>query len=193
MSKLYAHNKSGITGVNWDARRGKWRAGIHRDGKQVNLGFFATREAAIAVRQQAEVEYHARKGGATRVRLNAPEPASQAAQSVVQAVPPKPVTKARDLRWSHIHAVIRALEQGASTDQARRQAGIGSKLWQEIRAKRLSLNLKALLTKTDPDGEPAYLSLLDELIDGRRGRPRRREDDRPAPSAWVSPAEDLFL
>lgn len=196
-AQLYTHNTSGITGVRWDEKRGKWRAGIYANGRERYLGIFPTVEEAIAARQAAEVEYRAQRGGATRIRPCAPERAPQ----VIPPVPvenaaeraPGPVTKARDLRWSHLHAVIHALEQGASADAARRQAGIGSKLWQEIRAKRLSLDLKALLAEVDPDGQPAYLSLLDELIGGRRGRPRKSEDDRPVPSAWGGLAEDLFL
>ena len=46
-------NTSGVTGVTWDKLRNKWIA--HIKGK--NLGRFNTKEEAIKVRKQAEIEY----------------------------------------------------------------------------------------------------------------------------------------
>lgn len=53
-------NKSGITGVHWDAQRGKWFAAIHPGRRTVALGRFDTIEEATAARNAAEAQYHAR-------------------------------------------------------------------------------------------------------------------------------------
>ena len=50
---LCSTNTSGVTGVTWDKLRNKWIA--HIKGK--NLGRFNTKEEAIKVRKQAEIEY----------------------------------------------------------------------------------------------------------------------------------------
>lgn len=50
---LIKTNTSGVTGVTWDKTRQKWIA--HIKGK--NLGRFDTKEEAIRVRKQAEIEY----------------------------------------------------------------------------------------------------------------------------------------
>jgi hypothetical protein len=50
-------NKSGITGVSWDAARNKWRAAIKLDGKCVMLGRFATKKGAAKIRKEAEIKY----------------------------------------------------------------------------------------------------------------------------------------
>lgn len=44
------NNKSGATGVSWDAGRLKWKAYVKKDGKTVNLGRFDKREDAILAR-----------------------------------------------------------------------------------------------------------------------------------------------
>lgn len=63
--KMRCTNTSGIIGVHQD-RHGKWRAQIMRDGKNCQLGLFGTREAAAAVRMQAQTElgYHENHGKA---------------------------------------------------------------------------------------------------------------------------------
>jgi hypothetical protein len=55
-------NRSGVTGVY--ERRGYFIANIHRDGKQVELGYFKTLEEAAACRKAAEAEagYHPNHG-----------------------------------------------------------------------------------------------------------------------------------
>lgn len=52
---LDVRNKSGVTGVRQDLARNKWVAYINRDGKQVRLGRFNTKEEAIAARQWAAI------------------------------------------------------------------------------------------------------------------------------------------
>lgn len=47
-------NTSGVLGVQWSSRKGKWRARITRGGKQITLGFFSDLEAASAARLAAE-------------------------------------------------------------------------------------------------------------------------------------------
>lgn len=50
-------NTSGITGVNFDKARNKWKAQIQKDGKKINLGSFETKEEAIEARIKAEETY----------------------------------------------------------------------------------------------------------------------------------------
>ena len=59
-SKRRVDNKSGVMGVQWNAKRGKWCAKIERQ----RLGYFDTVEAAAAVRQDAErrLGYHPNHG-----------------------------------------------------------------------------------------------------------------------------------
>lgn len=47
-------NSSGVTGVSFKKKSGKWAANISLDGKQRHLGYFNTKEDAIAVRKAAE-------------------------------------------------------------------------------------------------------------------------------------------
>lgn len=49
----YKCNKSGFAGVDWKPEKQKWRARIGIDGKQKNIGYFATAEEANAARQNA--------------------------------------------------------------------------------------------------------------------------------------------
>ena len=41
-----ANSKSGVRGVHWAAREGKWRAKVVHNGQYFNLGYFATVEEA---------------------------------------------------------------------------------------------------------------------------------------------------
>lgn len=50
-------NASGVTGVTWDALRGKWLVRGHIAGKQKNLGRFDDFEAAVAARRSHEHEH----------------------------------------------------------------------------------------------------------------------------------------
>lgn len=102
--------------------------------------------------------------------------------------------RTKDLRWSHIHAVIAALEAGESTADARLSAMIGRRVWIAMRRRKMPLDLGSLLRKQDPDGVPAYLSLLDELV-------ARNVTGRPVTTgmatvrcdeAYEAPGEDVF-
>lgn len=55
---LMAHNTSGVAGVSWDKRHGKWRAYLGNRGKQVSLGRFPNFEAAVEARKRGEVAAH---------------------------------------------------------------------------------------------------------------------------------------
>lgn len=50
-------NTSGMTGVSWNKREKRWRAYITINNKQINLGYYANIEDAIAARKAAEKEY----------------------------------------------------------------------------------------------------------------------------------------
>lgn len=50
-------NTSGTTGVGWLAENKKWRAVIWVDEKQINLGSFNCKDAAISARKKAEADY----------------------------------------------------------------------------------------------------------------------------------------
>ena len=49
-------NTSGDHGVNWDVRSQKWRAQIGVDNRKRHLGYFASKDDAIAERQRANME-----------------------------------------------------------------------------------------------------------------------------------------
>lgn len=49
-------NTSGYSGVNWDKRYQKWRARI-KNGREIHLGYFKTKEEAIAARKESEKKY----------------------------------------------------------------------------------------------------------------------------------------
>jgi hypothetical protein len=53
-----AHNRSGFKGVHFDKNRQKWMAFIRKDWRVRNLGRYATKEEAIAVRRAAELEIY---------------------------------------------------------------------------------------------------------------------------------------
>jgi len=56
-SGLSSRNKSGVIGVHWYARKGKYIACIKYNGKSVHLGSFDTLADAAEARKQAEIEY----------------------------------------------------------------------------------------------------------------------------------------
>lgn len=53
-NKIYANNKSGHPGVAWKPDKKKWRARIRLANEDHHLGYFDTRDAAIAARQAGE-------------------------------------------------------------------------------------------------------------------------------------------
>jgi hypothetical protein len=52
--RVGTNNKSGHSGVFWWPRTGRWHANIKFGGRQIHLGIFADKEAAIAARRSAE-------------------------------------------------------------------------------------------------------------------------------------------
>jgi hypothetical protein len=60
-------NPSGVVGVAWMSSQGKWRARIRVDGKDIHLGLFEMKEAAIAARAAEAVKrgFHPNHGRAT--------------------------------------------------------------------------------------------------------------------------------
>ena len=54
-TKTTLHSKSGVNGVTWDSRRGKWFVNITIDKKMKNLGRFDDLNEAIQVRKDAEI------------------------------------------------------------------------------------------------------------------------------------------
>lgn len=55
--EVYKNNTSGVTGVNWDADSGKWRARLWAYGKMYHLGRFDNFEDAVKARKEAEEKY----------------------------------------------------------------------------------------------------------------------------------------
>ena len=64
---ISSQNTSGIQGVSLYKRTGRWRAHIGDGKKSIHLGYFKTRDEAVNVRLQAEVEfgYHENHGRCT--------------------------------------------------------------------------------------------------------------------------------
>ena len=54
---LQKNNKSGVTGVSWNADRQKWVAMIWQNSKPIPLGRFKNKADAIAAREQANIKY----------------------------------------------------------------------------------------------------------------------------------------
>lgn len=49
-------NTSGVVGVCWAKREGKWKAQIKRAGKNIDVGYFASFDDAVAARKFAEAK-----------------------------------------------------------------------------------------------------------------------------------------
>lgn len=59
-------NTSGVTGVYWNKRQGKWRAAIKFKGREYHLGYYFNFNDAVKARKEAEQKYFgefAYKGG----------------------------------------------------------------------------------------------------------------------------------
>lgn len=54
---LPRNNTSGIKGVGWHEKKQKWRARIFVFRKQINLGWYSTKESAVTARMRAEERY----------------------------------------------------------------------------------------------------------------------------------------
>lgn len=52
--RVQSNNKSGVSGVNWDKRSGKWRVLLQNYGKVHWIGLFENKEDAINARRRAE-------------------------------------------------------------------------------------------------------------------------------------------
>jgi len=63
--KLTIRNKSGVIGIYYIKRLGKWGSQIKVDGKVIWLGSFVKKDDAISARKKAEIEYgfHKNHGG----------------------------------------------------------------------------------------------------------------------------------
>lgn len=63
-SSLRSDNTSGSVGIYWIERTKRWRARIYVNGAPVHLGYFETKDDAIAARKKAEAEngYHPNHG-----------------------------------------------------------------------------------------------------------------------------------
>lgn len=55
--KCPSTNSSGVCGVSWRPQRGKWRARIWHNGREVSLGHYEKIEDAAAAREAALVRY----------------------------------------------------------------------------------------------------------------------------------------
>ena len=53
---LKSNNTSGVTGVGWNKRIGKWQARISKDNNEIHLGYFDIFEDAVEIRKKAEEE-----------------------------------------------------------------------------------------------------------------------------------------
>ncbi len=52
-----AKNTSGVVGVRFEARRGKWLSRIKVNGRTINLGRFSDFDQAVRVRREAEIQH----------------------------------------------------------------------------------------------------------------------------------------
>lgn len=56
--KTFSNSTTGVTGVSWNKRRGKYEAYIKVDGKRKHLGLFDSIERAAAEYSKASKKYH---------------------------------------------------------------------------------------------------------------------------------------
>lgn len=52
--RRYSSNSSGVTGVYFDKRSGKWAAAIRSGGRHIGLGLFAEKRIAVSARLKAQ-------------------------------------------------------------------------------------------------------------------------------------------
>lgn len=56
-AKLICTNTSGVMGVSFMKSKGKWRARIQTEGRQIHIGMFEKFEDAVVARREAEKRY----------------------------------------------------------------------------------------------------------------------------------------
>ena len=56
--KIYKNNTSGVVGVSWYPKKGKWRSKMKVREKYIHLGYFTEKEDAISARKAAEEEHN---------------------------------------------------------------------------------------------------------------------------------------
>lgn len=56
--RMHKNNTSGVKGITWKKRRGKWQAQIEHQGKAIYLGSFENKEAAAEAYAVAAKKYH---------------------------------------------------------------------------------------------------------------------------------------
>ena len=54
---LYAKNKTGVSGVWWNAKKQKWQVYIRNNRRLMHLGYFTDFNRAVAIRKEAETIY----------------------------------------------------------------------------------------------------------------------------------------
>lgn len=64
-TSLRSNNRSGVKGVYWDKKSGKWRAVIKADGRAFQLGMFSDLNAAAKAYAEASKKYHGDFGRAS--------------------------------------------------------------------------------------------------------------------------------
>lgn len=62
--RVYKNNRSGVAGVTWNKKAGRWEARISKDRKEYYLGFYVEKEAAIKARLDAEIVFYGQTKGA---------------------------------------------------------------------------------------------------------------------------------
>lgn len=59
--KLRTDNTSGVRGVSFDSKKGKWFAQVYVSGKTIKRSWLATKEDAAKAREELEAKYFAPK------------------------------------------------------------------------------------------------------------------------------------
>lgn len=57
-TRLSKNNTSGVNGVSWSKKRGKWLAQITVDYKNINLGAYSSLAEAAEARRNGEIKYY---------------------------------------------------------------------------------------------------------------------------------------
>lgn len=68
--RIYSCNKSGVSGVYWDKKAGKWRACIRVNRKLHNLGYFTDLNEAAVCRKEAEKRFGFHENHGNKLSVN---------------------------------------------------------------------------------------------------------------------------